>query len=164
MGIKNVTDIKSRENFVMNTPVGSISIQVESEQLKKIDLNSMLPLKLPRTAFAKKVAEQIQCYFTNQDYCFDLVLPQDGTEHQLKVWSALTKIPKGTVLTYGELAKQIGSSARAIGNACRRNPIPIVVPCHRIVAANDIGGFAGAKDGQLLNIKKILLKHEGLSF
>ena len=152
------------ESFVIDTPVGRIKIEVENDQLKKMDLNIELPICLPKTNLGKKIAEQIQGYFEDCDYCFDLVLPQEGTEHQLKVWSALSKIPRGKVLTYGELAKLIGSSPRAIGNACRRNPIPIIVPCHRIVAAADIGGFAGKKDGQLLNIKKTLLKHEGLIF
>jgi methylated-DNA-[protein]-cysteine S-methyltransferase len=152
------------EDFVIPTPVGHLKIQVESDQLKNIELITDQILSLPQSEFGKKVAGQISNYFENNDYNFDIELQQEGTEHQLKVWKALVEIPRGTVLTYGELAKQIGSSPRAVGNACRRNPIPIVVPCHRVVAVADIGGFAGATKGQLLNIKKTLLRHEGLSF
>jgi len=152
------------DSFVIKTPVGLLKVTVENEQLKNIELNSQLPKCFPKTTFCKKVAEQIQSYFTNKSHRFDLPLIQEGTEHQLKVWSALSQIPFGTVLTYGELAKQIGSSARAVGNACRNNPHPIIVPCHRIVAASDIGGFSGAKKGVLLKVKRDLLKHEGLSF
>ncbi len=66
------------------------------------------------------------------------------------------------VTTYGDLAGKLGSSARAVGNACRRNPVPILVPCHRVVARNGLGGFAGDSDGRLVDIKKRLLAHEGV--
>ena len=63
-------------------------------------------------------------------------------------------------MTYGELAQQLGTSARAIGQACRTNPVPIIVPCHRVIAANHAGGYAGHTSGKLLAIKKYLLDHE----
>lgn len=152
------------EVFTIETPVGRLAITIEADHVKKIKLNSESSVCVPQTAVGKIVVQQIKQYFESSKFEFDLPLQQQGTEHQLKVWSALSKIPVGTVQTYGELAKKIGSHARAIGGACRNNPLPIVVPCHRIVAASDIGGFSGAQEGVLLNIKRDLLCHEGLNF
>ena len=153
-----------KECFVIDTLVGRLQIQIDDEQLTNIQLNCQSELIAAQTSSGKKVTQQLNNYFESAEFEFDLSLLQIGTEHQLKVWTALSQIPSGSVLTYGQLAKKIGSSARAIGNACRNNPLPIVVPCHRIVAASDIGGFSGAQQGALLDIKRNLLNHEGLSF
>ena len=75
----------------------------------------------------------------------------------------IAAIPRGEVRTYGDLAKRLGSSARAVGQACGDNPVPIVVPCHRVVGANGIGGFAHAADGYLVATKRWLLAHEGIA-
>jgi len=158
------TEYLTLENFVIGTPVGRLFIAVENNQLIKLELNSEQQLKLPSSDFAKVVSQQIQSYFNDAKFQFNLPLKQKGTEHQLKVWQALSNIPSGDVLTYGQLAKKIGSSARAVGNACRNNPLPLVVPCHRVVAASDIGGFSGEKQGVFLGIKRDLLNHEGLSY
>jgi methylated-DNA-[protein]-cysteine S-methyltransferase len=152
------------ESFVIATTIGRLEIDIDDEKIKAIKLNSNKSLSKSKTKLGQKITEQFKCYFNNASFEFDLPLVQKGSEHQNKVWKALREIPPGQVLTYGALAKKIGSSARAIGNACRNNPIPIIVPCHRIVAAKDIGGFSGAQEGVLLNIKRELLAHEGLSF
>ncbi len=151
------------DNFVLSTPVGRLDISILDGRLRLIKLGSDQLLSNASSALGKKVTQQISNYFEQPDYHFDLPLMQSGTEYQTKVWKALRDIPSGTAVTYGELAKKIGSGARAIGNACRNNPLPIIVPCHRVVAANDIGGFSGAKKGLLLDIKRGLLQHEGLS-
>ncbi|MFM7135334.1 MAG: methylated-DNA--[protein]-cysteine S-methyltransferase [Planctomycetota bacterium] len=86
-----------------------------------------------------------------------------GTPFQRRVWSACRRIPRGETRTYGELARAIGlgrGGARAIGQALRRNPLPILVPCHRVVSTAGSGGYAGATDGPLLRIKQALLKQE----
>jgi len=152
------------EGFVLETPVGRLEIFIQDRKVKSIELNSVQPIRSAASQFAQNVAQQLNRYFETPKFCFELPIIQEGTEHQNRVWAALGKIPFGSVMTYGALAKKIGSSARAIGNACRNNPVPIIVPCHRIVAAKDIGGFSGAKQGALLNIKRDLLRHEGLSF
>jgi methylated-DNA-[protein]-cysteine S-methyltransferase len=152
------------ENFVVDTPVGRLSVHTEEQMLAQIQLISDLPLKASTSALGADICAQIEQYFQSSRFQFSIPLRQQGTEHQLKVWRALSDIPFGEVMTYGQLAKTIGSSARAVGNACRNNPIPLIVPCHRIVAANDIGGFSGAKQGRLLAIKQSLLQHEGQSF
>ena len=76
------------------------------------------------------------------------------------MWRELKNIPSGKVVSYGELAKRLGTSARAVGNACRKNPVPVVIPCHRVVSATGIGGYAGDTSGDLLKIKSWLLQHE----
>ncbi len=104
---------------------------------------------------------QLMSYLDNPKFRFDLPLRLSGSKHQLDVWHAMQKIPAGKVRTYGELAEVIGSSPRAVGTACGRNPLPIVVPCHRITAANGLGGFMGGKAADPLAIKHWLLVHEG---
>ena len=152
------------DHFTINTPVGRLTIDIDSDLVNSIQLNSGFELSSAKSLLGEKVVKQIRQYFKSPEFKFDLPLLQRGTEHQLKVWEALSEIPSGTVLTYGKLAKKIGSSARAIGNACRNNPLPIVVPCHRIVAACDIGGFSGSQSGVLLDIKRDLLHHEGIVY
>jgi len=99
---------------------------------------------------------QIQSYLEDPKFVFDLPLKLAGTHHRLAVWEAMQKIAVGKTCTYGELA-------RAVGGACGANPIPVVVPCHRVIAAGgDIGGFMGARaDGFERDIKRWLLEHEG---
>ncbi|HEX7606263.1 MAG TPA: methylated-DNA--[protein]-cysteine S-methyltransferase [Usitatibacter sp.] len=106
---------------------------------------------------------QIQSYLENPRFEFDLPLKLAATRHRLDVWEAMQRIPAGATRTYGELAKEIGSSARAVGGACGANPIPVVVPCHRVIGAGrSIGGFMGASaEGFELGIKRWLLEHEG---
>ena len=117
----------------------------------------------PRDTIAHLACVQIQAYLDDGHYVFELPLRLAGTRHRLEVWEAMQRIPAGATRSYGELAAQLRSSARAVGGACGANPIPLVVPCHRIVAANHrIGGFMGAKsDGFELGIKRWLLAHEG---
>jgi methylated-DNA-[protein]-cysteine S-methyltransferase len=91
---------------------------------------------------------------------FDLPLLVEGTEFQQHLWAALCEIPRGRTLTYGALAGRLGVDARAVGQACGDNRLPIVIPCHRVVAANGIGGFAHATGGYLLEAKRWLLAHE----
>ena len=106
---------------------------------------------------------QLQAYLEDPAFEFDVPLRLSGTHHQLAVWEAMRAIPAGETRTYGELAQSIGSSARAVGGACGANPVPIVVPCHRVVGAGgSLGGFMGAREeGFELSIKRWLLAHEG---
>jgi len=117
--------------------------------------------------FSKKVKDELECYFNDPSFQFSLACDiLQGTPFQQRVWQALKAIPSGHVKTYGELAKELNSSARAVGNACRHNPFPVIIPCHRIVSASGIGGYAGdtldLQKGQInyLQIKQWLLAHE----
>jgi len=108
------------------------------------------------------MCSQLESYFGDATYSFNLPTYHQGTDFQQRVWFMLCQIPVGEVWTYGHMAKKLSSSARAVGNACRQNPTPIVVPCHRIVSASGVGGFAGQTQGRLTQIKQTLLKHEGI--
>jgi len=124
---------------------------------------SVRALAPPRDTIAFLACVQLQEYLDNPKFRFDLPIRLGGTRHRIAVWEAMQRIPAGKVRTYGDLAKELRSSARAVGGACGANPIPVVVPCHRIVAAGGgIGGFMGASDdGFELGIKRWLLGHEG---
>jgi len=152
------------QDLVFSSPVGNLRVTCQDNQLAGVHLNSEGLLCRPSTDLQQNILNQFESYFASFNFGFSLPILQEGSEHQKKVWAYLASIPTGKVRTYGEVAKAIGSSAQAVGNACRHNPLPIVVPCHRVVAASDIGGFSGATDGELLNIKRFLLKHEGLAY
>lgn len=104
---------------------------------------------------------QLEAYFAGELTAFDLPVAPQGTAHQQKVWRAMQKIPFGGHQTYGALAAAIGSSPRAVGTACGRNPIPIVIPCHRVLAAGGrIGGYSGSGGTAT---KRYLLSLEGVA-
>ncbi len=108
----------------------------------------------------KDAAAQLDEFFTGERRDFDVPMELDGTDFQLEVWSELTRIPYGETISYGELARRVGrpSAPRAVGQANGRNPIPIIVPCHRVVASNGIGGYGGG-----LKLKRALLAVEGVT-
>ena len=104
--------------------------------------------------------KQIQNYLNNPKTSLTVNIQKQGTDFRNKVWSEICKIPVGQVLSYSELAKKVGSGARAVANACRDNPFPGIIPCHRVVAVSGLGGYAGETSGELLEIKKKLLHIE----
>lgn len=146
---------------VVTTPVGRIGIVVRDGAL--VDMNFLgksAALHAPHSDMARRACRQLRSYFTNPQQSFHLPVKLAGTPFQKKVWRALRRIPAGRTLSYGNLAHRLNTSARAVGNACRANPVPIVVPCHRVVAANGLGGFMGKRSGLSLNRKHWLLQHE----
>lgn len=147
---------------VIHSPVGNLKIISNRQQLEKIELNCLDDLQTPTDDIAKSVAQQLADYFQSANFSFMLPTLIQGTDFQKRVWDLLKVIPVGEVWTYGEMAKKLKTSARAVGNACRHNPIPIIVPCHRVVAASGLGGFAGQVSGSLTQIKSTLLRHEGV--
>lgn len=114
----------------------------------------------PASQMAKEICKQLSAYFVDPDFNFSLPLKLAGTDHQNKVWQSMCAIPRGQTLQYGELAKKLASSPRAVGQACGANPIPIIIPCHRVVSKIGMGGFAHQRDGYELDIKRWLLAHE----
>ena len=114
----------------------------------------------PANELAERAVRQLERYRDDPDVKFDLPLLIEGTEFQRRLWAALCEIPRGRTLTYGELARKLGGEARAVGQACGDNKLPIVIPCHRVVAASGIGGFAHSTGGYLLDAKRWLLMHE----
>ena len=101
--------------------------------------------------------EQLARYFREPGHGFDLPLEPGGTAYQRAVWRAMVGIRSGAVMTYGQLARIAGGSPRSVGTACARNPLPLIVPCHRVTAAASLGGFSG---GTGLETKQWLLRHE----
>ncbi|MFM7461039.1 MAG: methylated-DNA--[protein]-cysteine S-methyltransferase [Burkholderiales bacterium] len=144
-------------------PFGTIGINADDHAVTSIvflglDISAKAPKK---NTLAHLACVQLMSYFNKPKFTFDLPVRLSGSKHQLDVWRAMQNIRVGTTLTYGAVAGQIGSNARAVGTACGKNPIPIVVPCHRIVAASGLGGFMGGKRDHPLAIKRWLLTHEG---
>lgn len=148
----------------VRTPFATIGVSATDSHVTGIRyLSPDVPALAPkRNTVAYLACVQLQSYLDNPAFNFDLPLKFGGTRHQLAVWEAMQSIPAGETRTYGELAKAIGSSARAVGGACGANPIPLVVPCHRVVGAGgSLGGFMGAREeGFELMIKRWLLAHE----
>jgi methylated-DNA-[protein]-cysteine S-methyltransferase len=114
----------------------------------------------PKNFLAERAARQLERYREDPDARFDLPLLIQGTPFQQRLWAALCEIPRGKTLTYGALAERLQAEPRAVGQACGDNRLPIVIPCHRVVAANGLGGFAHATTGYLLEAKRWLLVHE----
>jgi methylated-DNA-[protein]-cysteine S-methyltransferase len=142
-------------------PFGTLGIRCSDDEVLGIEfLPAGLRAQSPRTALATEVCRQLDAYLVDAGFQFDLPLRLEGTPHQLKVWQAMCAIPCGQTRTYGELAAQIGSSARAVGQACGNNPLPIVIPCHRVVSASGLGGFMHRDDKGALDVKRWLLAHE----
>jgi methylated-DNA-[protein]-cysteine S-methyltransferase len=151
-----------RFDAVVATPIGPIGIAIAGEALERIAF--LPPRRRPSTPshpLAREVAAQLTHYFTDPHFAFDLPLTEHGTPFQSRVWAALRAIPRGETRSYGALATALTSGPRAIGGACRANPLVIVTPCHRVIAVNGgLGGFAGAVAGRPLATKRWLLEHE----
>jgi methylated-DNA-[protein]-cysteine S-methyltransferase len=147
---------------VMDSPLGRIALYASGGRLRRIEYGVETPDDAaPAEVSAGEVLRQLRRYFRDARFPLDLPVDTAGTPFQRRVWNALRAIPSGETRTYGELAAELGTSARAVGNACRANPVPIVVPCHRVVAADGLGGFSGATAGPRLAAKRWLLAHEG---
>lgn len=141
----------------LHSPVGDITVSEEDGKIVSVDWgwardNAATPL-------LRRAKQQLDRYFDGKLTDFDLPLNPAGTDFQKQVWRALCKIPYGGTKTYGEIAKRLGGEARAVGGACGTNRIPIIIPCHRVLAAGGkMGGYSGEGG---LETKIALLKLEG---
>ena len=154
--------VDNRYTLVLDSPLGRLGILIRDKRIQWLDyLANTIPLKTAATPLERRVLKQLAQFFVNPEHHFTLPLDMQGTDFQCRVWQALTEIPAGQALTYGELAARLGSGARAVGNACRNNPVPVIVPCHRVVSAAGIGGYAGSTGGREIQRKQWLLRHEG---
>lgn len=148
-------------NAVIAAPFGALGIVCDEVVVGGIHfLPPGTATHQPDSGLATRVCQQLMRYFDDPDWPFELPLAPGGTAHQRKVWAAIAQIPRGQVRRYGEIAARIDSAARAVGQACGANPLPIVVPCHRVVSAGGLGGFANARAGYLMDTKYWLLRHE----
>ena len=145
----------------LQTPFGMLGIRCAEDVLTGIEFLAFSDIpELPQNDLAHVVCDQLASYFANPDFCFDVPLSLNGTVHRSKVWQAMRSIPRGQTRSYGDLAEQLHSSPRAVGQACGANPIPIIIPCHRVVSKAGTGGFMHQRDGNALDIKRWLLAHE----
>ena len=139
----------------INSPVGCLTVSATREAIVGIawadDPHGVA------TPLLDEARRQLEAYFDRRLTYFDLPLSPLGSAFERRVWEAMQQIPYGQTRSYGELAMEIGSAPRAIGRACGRNPLPIVIPCHRILGANGLGGYSG---GAGLPTKRSLLKLE----
>lgn len=149
---------------IINSPLGKMLIQIDNNALTRISyLPPTATLESSQTQTSSLVlalSKQLDAYFADPKFIFTIPINLEGTKLQKLIWQSLRDIPSGCTKTYGEIATQLNTGPRIIGNACRANPIPIIIPCHRIVGANNLGGYSGDKTGQLMDIKKWLLNHE----
>ena len=154
----------NRYQAKLATPFAVLGIRIEEDWLTDIEYLPLdTSLLAPQNLFAAEVCNQLQAYLTHPAFVFDLSLHIGGTTHQRRVWNTIQNISSGTTLSYADIATQLHSAPRAVGQACGANRLPIVIPCHRVIAKNGgLGGFMNASEGVPLAIKRWLLHHEGV--
>jgi methylated-DNA-[protein]-cysteine S-methyltransferase len=152
-------------DVVIEFPKMKIGVATREGRVVEIKyLPPSVPAIVPKNPLAERAARQLERYHTDPDMKFDLPVLVEGTPLQRAVWDAMCAIPRGRTRTYGDIARELGAEARDIGQACGDNRLPIVIPCHRVVAANGLGGFAHATSGYLIEVKRWLLAHEAPAF
>jgi methylated-DNA-[protein]-cysteine S-methyltransferase len=146
------------------TPFAVLGIRTAGDRVTDIEY---LPLGVatlaPLNTLAEKVCAQVARYLEDPQYRFRLPFAYDGTAFQCKVWRRVSAIRTGSTLTYNDIARTLRTAPRPVGGACGANRIPIVIPCHRVVAAYGIGGFMRGAGEHALSVKRWLLRHEGVA-
>ena len=155
-------------NAIVHVPFGAVGVRLNysgTQVQELIYLPSHTQALAPDCELAERVCVQIEAYIANPSFRFDLPLQKQGTVFQNKVWQVIAGLEAGQVLTYKQIGQLIQCGApRAVGGACGANPYPLIVPCHRVVGANGIGGFAQHDDGFYIGVKRWLLAHEGIVY
>ena len=152
-------------DVIVEFPKMKVGVATRGERVVELRfLPPATPTQAPTTQLGILARQQLERYRHDPDAKFELPVAIEGSELQRGVWNAMCAIPRGSTRTYGELARELGADARAIGQACGDNRLPLVIPCHRIVAADGIGGFGHASGGYLLEVKRWLLMHEAPAF
>jgi methylated-DNA-[protein]-cysteine S-methyltransferase len=145
---------------VVDSPIGPLGLVASNAALRRVWFDGGGILPEGRSPVLDETARQLNAYFAGDLVEFDLPLELDGSEFQRRCWLALATIPYGQTVSYGEQARRLGlgsESARAVGAANGQNPLPIILPCHRVIGANgSLTGFGGG-----LHVKRFLLEHEG---
>lgn len=154
--------MSSEFDGVIALPFGMMGISIQQNQLAGLTfLPPTTKILAAQNELAYLAEAELRLWCSNPKHSFDLPLRQNlGTSFQQRVWQFMLQIPAGETRTYGQAAKTLHSSPRAVGGACGRNPLPIIVPCHRITAQKGLGGFNQQNTGWLIEIKQWLLQHE----
>lgn len=155
-------------NAILHVPFGAVGVRLNcacTQVQELVYLPSHTQELTPDCDLAERVCRQIESYIVNPSFRFNLPLQEQGTAFQRKVWRVISALEAGQVLTYKQVGQIIQCGApRAVGGACGANPYPLIVPCHRVVGANGIGGFAHNDDGFFIEVKRWLLAHEGIVY
>ncbi len=147
----------SVHKIVISSPLGSMTLSEQDGAITGLDWRIERPTAT--TPLLMRAAAQIEEYFAGRRRVFDLPLAPQGSAFQLRVWQRMAKIPYGELMTYGALAQAVGSAPRAVGGACGRNPIAIILPCHRVIGGSGaLTGYSGAGG---VSTKQYLLELEG---
>ncbi len=148
-----------RDITYMQTSMGWIRLEAEGKALVAVRFVACEGERVGDCAVLQQAAEELEEYFAGERKVFCVPVRMRGTEFQEKVWSALREIPYGETWSYGELAKRIGQprAVRAVGGACHRNPLPIIVPCHRVIGKN--GALTGYAEGLERKYDLLALEH-----
>jgi methylated-DNA-[protein]-cysteine S-methyltransferase len=148
----------------ISTPFGCIAILTHRDCVERVDFFALkIRPGLSSNTFSKEAKKQVCAYLRNPRFQFDLPIRTQGSEFRNGVWSQIAQIPFGTTSTYGDIARTLNSSARAVGAACGDNLTPILIPCHRVVSQSGLGGFMHSIDGFAMRVKRWLLNHEGIT-
>jgi methylated-DNA-[protein]-cysteine S-methyltransferase len=139
----------------LHTPIGDMSVSEEDGAIVSVDWG--WGSAQSETLLLRRACEQLHAYFDGGLTVFDLPLAPSGTAYRRRVWNALCAIPYGETRSYLDIAREAGGSARSVGQANGCNPIPLIIPCHRVVATTHLGGYSG---GDGLTTKRWLLAHE----
>ena len=152
--------MSQKYDMVFISPIGPLGIKTKEEKITKLIFNTNIIEVKPKTIFLKEVHYQLNLYFNNKLRKFDIPYDLVVTSYQKNVLLEVAKISFGDTKTYSDIASKVQSHARPVGNACRNNPIQLLIPCHRVIGKNNLGGFSGddiRKNGNMFFIKKKLL-------
>jgi methylated-DNA-[protein]-cysteine S-methyltransferase len=146
---------------IVAAPTFCIGVRCDEDEIFALEFLSPRAGREPASALAAEAVRQLRGYLADAGFTFSLPLRPAGTRFQRRVWDAVAQIPSHTTQTYGDLAKTVKSAPRAVGQACGANRYPLVVPCHRVIAAGGgLGGFSRQSGEFFLGIKRWLLTHE----
>ncbi|MCX7107725.1 MAG: methylated-DNA--[protein]-cysteine S-methyltransferase [Methylococcales bacterium] len=147
---------RTQEAIKINTPAGSLVLYIQQAVISQIKWQSVnIPLSEHH-----ELQRKFDHFFLNTQPDIHIKLLRQGSAYRQLVWAEIAQIPFGETITYTELAGKINSSPRAVGNACRDNPYPLIIPCHRVVAVSGLGGYYGQTQGEFMDIKSKLLNFE----
>lgn len=146
---------------VVAAPGFALGLRCSATALTEICFLEPRPAQAPNTELTREACAQLQAWLQDPAFRFKLPLAPQGTAFQQRVWAQISSISPGQTRTYGELAQALQSAPRPVGGACGANPLPLIVPCHRVIASGGgLGGFNRARGGFLLDVKRWLLAHE----
>lgn len=151
----------ARFDAVVRLSFGLVGVRTRDAAVAEISfLNGEPQSRSPANALAQRLVDQLRAYCVDASTPIDVPLLIEGTDFQRRVWREISRIPAGSTATYGELARRLNGAARAVGQACGDNRLPLAIPCHRVIAATGLGGFAHRRGGAYAAIKRWLLLHE----